>query len=70
MAEATGYSLSPASGVDGAGYKDWAIDGLGIPSLTIEVGYGSAPLPLRNLTTAYLRNRTVFARIAGWLQNE
>ncbi len=70
VVEATGYSLCPASGVDGAGYKDWAIDGLGIPSLTIEVGYGSAPLPLRNLTTAYLRNRTVFARIAGWLQNE
>ncbi|MGN0784858.1 MAG: M14 family zinc carboxypeptidase [Candidatus Aphodomorpha sp.] len=70
VAETTGYSLCPASGVDGAGYKDWAIDGLGIPSLTIEVGYGSAPLPLRNLTTAYLRNRTVFARIAGWLQNE
>lgn len=33
-------------------------------------GYGSAPLPLDDLTTIYLRNRPVFARIAGWLQNE
>lgn len=69
VAKATGYPMRPASDVDGAGYKDWALGVLGIPSLTIEVGYGSAPLPLDDLTTIYLRNRPVFARIAGWLQS-
>lgn len=70
VAEVTGYPMRPASDIDGAGYKDWALGALGIPSLTIEVGYGRAPLPLDELTTIYLRNRSVLARIAAWLQNE
>ena len=36
--EVSGYGLEGSGSVDGAGYKDWAIDTLEIPSLTIEVG--------------------------------
>lgn len=46
--------------LDPAGYKDWAIEKLGIPSLTIEVGSGTCPLPASQLPDMIMRNRNVW----------
>ena len=64
----TGYPLESSDGVDGAGYKDWAIDELGIPSLTIEIGCQDAPLAQRELYSVFVRNRNVLPEVARWLQ--
>lgn len=46
--------------LDPAGYKDWAIEKLGIPSLTVEVGSGTCPLPASQLPDMILRNKDVW----------
>ena len=66
--DVTGYPLEESSSVDGAGYKDWAIDYLGIPSLTIEVGCEDTPLAQRELYSIFVRNRSVMPEVARWLQ--
>jgi g-D-glutamyl-meso-diaminopimelate peptidase len=63
-----GYAAVGSYAVDGAGYKDWAMDKLGIPSLTIEVGSEESPQPLRELEVILARNLQVFPRIIQWLQ--
>lgn len=46
LALASGYALDSVPGEsDAAGYKDWAIDSLGIPAYTVECGSGENPLP-------------------------
>lgn len=64
----TGYTLESSDDVTGAGYKDWAMDALGIPSLTIEVGCEKAPLDERELGSIFARNYRVLPAIARWLQ--
>lgn len=66
--DVTGYGLEGSNGVDGAGYKDWAIDALEIPSLTIEIGCQDAPLAERELYSVFARNCGVLPAIARWLQ--
>ena len=66
--EVTGYCLEGDSGVDGAGYKDWAIDALEIPSLTIEVGCQEAALAEREIYSIFARNYRALPAIARWLQ--
>lgn len=66
--EVTGYALGDSSGVDGAGYKDWVMDKLQIPSLTIEIGCGDAPLAEREIYSAFVRNCRVLPAVARWLQ--
>ena len=57
----TGYPEDPNyQNLDPAGYQDWAIEKLGIPSLTIEVGNGTCPLPASQLPDMVLRNRNVW----------
>ena len=65
----TGYPLEGSSAVDGAGYKDWAIDALKIPSLTIEIGCESTPLAKRELYSIFVRNRSVLPEVARWVQD-
>lgn len=65
----TGYGLVESSGVIGAGYKDWAIDVLGIPSLTIEIGCQDAPLAERECESIFARNADVLFGIAQWLKS-
>ena len=65
-----GYPLEGSSGIDGAGYKDWAIDVLKIPSLTIEVGCGDSPLALRELYSVFARNLSLLPAIARWVQTQ
>lgn len=68
VSEVTGYGLEGSNSVDGAGYKDWAIDSLGIPSLTIEVGCQEAALAEREIYSIFARNYRVLPAVARWLQ--
>lgn len=63
----TGYPLYGSNGVEGAGYKDWAIDELQIPSVTIEIGCGSAPLTEQEIYSIFYRNIDVIPAIASWI---
>lgn len=63
---ATGYPPE-GGGADGAGYKDWAVAELDIPSVTVEIGCEAAPLAERELYSVFVRNRTVPDAIARWL---
>lgn len=64
----SGYSLMRSTGLDGAGYKDWAMDALGIPSVTVEIGVEGAPLDLREVYSIFARNYGTLPAIARWLQ--
>lgn len=64
----TGYPLRGSGAVDAAGYKDWVIDALGIPSLTVEIGVGESPLQLREIYGIFARNLYVMSAIAQWLR--
>jgi len=54
--EITGYYLAGSGGVGGAGYKDWAIDEMQIPSLTIEIGCYDSPLAENEIYSTFARN--------------
>ena len=64
----TGYPLLDSDGVDGAGYKDWAIAEKNIPSLTIEIGSQDTPLVKRELYSVLVRNLEVFPTIVQWIR--
>lgn len=66
----SGYT--PTSNYDNsrAGYKDWVMDSLGIPSVTIEIGCGDSPLAERELYSIFYRNYRVLPAISGWLEGE
>lgn len=64
----TGYGLEGSEGVEGAGYKDWVIEDLEIPSVTIEIGCQDAPLAQRELYSIFARNYRVLPTIARWVQ--
>lgn len=66
--EVSGYCLASSNGVDGAGYKDWVIEELGIPSLTIEIGCEEAALAEREIYSIFVRNYRVLPAVARWLQ--
>jgi len=66
--EVTGYPLEGADDLDSGGYKDWAMDKLGIPSLTIEIGT-TRPVNLnREVHSLFYRHYNVFAAAALWVQ--
>lgn len=55
----TGYPLVTDSTLPGGGYRDWVMDTLHIPSLTIEIGQGSAPLSPEEYPDILRRNLEV-----------
>lgn len=60
----TGYPTDSNYGsLDPAGYKDWAIESLGIPSLTVEVGHGSNPVPNTQFENIWNENKDVWAAV-------
>ena len=63
----TGYIPQGSDGIDGAGFKDWTMEALGIPSVTVEIGCGAAPLERRELYATFARNAGVFEAIAQWV---
>ena len=68
--QVSGYRMANSVGVGGAGYKDWAMEELGIPSLTVEIGSGDSPLNPTESYSTFVRNVGVLPAIAGWLQGE
>lgn len=65
---ATGYTPLTYDGITGAGYKDWAMDALGIPSLTLEIGCYSTPLEQRDIYNTFARCEALFPALNKWLQ--
>lgn len=65
--EVTGYIPTAHDGTTGAGYKDWAMDTLGIPSLTVEIGNYRTPLEQRDIYNTFYRCRELFPAIHRWL---
>ena len=60
VSELTGYRLDGNfQALDTAGYKDWAISKLGIPSLTIEAGHGGNPVDPAQMDAIWRENRNV-----------
>lgn len=68
--EISGYPLEGSDSVDGAGYKDWVIDALEIPSLTIEIGCEEAALAEREIYSIFVRNYRILPAVSRWLQSE
>ncbi len=68
IALTTGYDLVDSQDLPAGGFKDWAVDTLEIPSITIEIGSYEAPLALREAYATFIRNISVFPEIAQWLQ--
>ena len=66
----TEYPLINSQSVEGGGYKDWAMDSLGIPSLTIEIGYRPSPLVLDEFSSIYERNKYVLPVTALWVKGK
>ena len=61
ISSTTGYSLdADYQSLDPAGYKDWAIQSQGIPSLTIEVGTGDTPVSPEQFKTIWEENQYVW----------
>lgn len=61
IAAKTGYYTDANyENLDPAGYKDWAIDKCGIPSITIEVGRDTSPVPMEQFEEIWLRNESVW----------
>ncbi|HJC64092.1 MAG TPA: peptidase [Candidatus Blautia merdavium] len=61
IAAATGYDLEESYDcVDPAGYKDWALQKMQIPSITIEIGRAGSPLPACCFREVLRENRTVW----------
>ena len=66
----SGYPLRDNSEGSSGGYKDWAMDVLEIPSLTIEIGRSDSPLAMREIYSVFVRNIRVLPTIAQWLQKQ
>ncbi len=59
VARETGYKIVPDDGTSFGGFKDWAIERLNIPSLTIEVGKRRTPLPGYEFFLIWEQNKDV-----------
>jgi g-D-glutamyl-meso-diaminopimelate peptidase len=68
MQAQTGYTpIGSGDGTSGAGYKDWAMDALGIPSLPVEIGSTQTPLETRDIYNTFARFEGLLPAISTWL---
>ena len=63
----TGYDPVEDEGPAGPGYKDWALEEMGIPCLTVEIGSGRAPLTEKELDAVFERNCRTMAAVGEWV---
>lgn len=75
ISSATNYPLDDDyTAVDAAGYKDWAVYKLGVPSITIEVGAETGdlvnPVPQSRFNSIWQRNKNVVYATAYNLKYE
>lgn len=60
LAQVSGYKIAqPESIATGGGFKDWVIDKLKKPALTIEMGLGKNPLPISDFLPEYQTVRKI-----------
>ena len=61
FAESTGYKIKNVEAVSSGGFKDWCVQKLKIPALTIEVGSDDLAHPIKkeNLKEIYDKNKNV-----------
>lgn len=61
FAKSTGYIVKNVENVSSGGYKDWCVQSLKIPAITIEVGSDNLAHPIteRHLSEIYQRHKTV-----------
>lgn len=71
FAEITGYKIKNVEKVSSGGYKDWCVEKLKIPALTIEVGSDnlSHPIGRENLEEIFEKNKNV-AKALSFAYNE
>ena len=66
--EATGYPLAKSeSSVEKGGFKDWALEAAGIPSLTLEIGALDSIGTLEEYSGIALRFRGLIPRLVDWI---
>lgn len=70
FSKSTGYIIKSTQDISSGGYKDWCVQKLKIPALTIELGEDkfSHPFPQRELTNIYEKNKNIFNDIAESLK--
>lgn len=65
-ARETGYRIDSAvENLDPAGYKDWAVSKMQIPSLTIEVGTGTSPVDPGQFSAIWEQNKNVLLAVTA-----
>ena len=58
LAAVSGYAVAdPDENASHGGFKDWFIDTFARPGLTLELGLGQNPLPLRHFEAIYAKAR-------------
>ena len=68
LGAAAGYPLAETESLDEGGFKDWAASALGIPSVTVELGYGEDPQRLGACAVVRQRNEEAPYIVADWLR--
>ena len=63
----TGYTVADTTELDGGGYKDWVQEKLGIPSITVELGFGANPQSARAASSTLARALDIPGTVARWL---
>ncbi len=71
ISKKTGYGLGNQASSSTAGFKDYAMMALGIPSLTIEFAINDAPAPMREYEQIWARGKNTLLTTAQWvLENQ
>lgn len=63
----TGYIPTAGDNTKGAGYKDWVMEDLGIPSLTVEIGSAAVPIVQKDTYNIFDRCREMLPAVYKWL---
>lgn len=63
----TGYVPTAYDNTTGAGYKDWVMEELGIPSLTVEIGSTTTPIVQQDIYNTFDRCRDMLPAVYKWL---
>ena len=63
----TGYIPTATDNTTGAGYKDWVMDDLGIPSLTVEIGGQTVPISQQDMYNTFDRCQDMLRIVYEWL---
>ena len=58
-----GYPLYTTFTVPDASYNDWCVLELSVPSINIETGTGSCPLPIEQFETIWTQNKELFSTL-------